>query len=160
MDASIGICAGGGHPTNGGCVAQNVTLCTVPGSSTLRALMVSPAFRFRIVRLLAALMLLTALLPGVSRAWAVAQGGDWIEICSAQGSRWVQVDGQDGSGIQPMTDPCAACLLQQQVMAPPPQPLDWAPLPVMQDAPALFYLAPRPLAVWQSRLSRGPPASV
>jgi hypothetical protein len=122
MDASIGICAGGGHPTNGGCVARNVTLRTLPGSPTLPALMVSPASRSRIVRLLAALMLLTALLPGVSRAWAVAQGGDWIEICSAQGSRWVQVNEQGGSGIQPMTDPCAACLLQQQVIAPHRRP--------------------------------------
>ena len=122
--------------------------------------MAAPATRSRITRLLAALMLLMALLPGVSRAWAVAQGGDWIEICSAQGARWVQLDAQDDTGIQPMTDPCAACLLQLQPMAPPPQPLHWAPLAVLQDAPTLFYRAPRPLAVWRSRLSRGPPASV
>lgn len=142
----------------GGCVARNVTLRTLPGSPTLPALMVSPASRSRIVRLLAALMLLSALLPGVSRAWAVAKGGDWTEICSAQGSRWVQVDAQDDAGIKPMADPCAACLLQQQAMLPPQQALNWAPLPLLHEAPPLFYLAPQPLAVWRSALSRGPPA--
>lgn len=104
-------------------------------------------------------MLAMALLPGVSRAWAMAQGGDWVEICSAQGSRWVQLDDEDGEPVfKPLAEPCAACQLQLQAMAPPPQALAWQPLPSWQAAPPLFLLAPRPLAIWQSRLSRGPPA--
>lgn len=104
-------------------------------------------------------MLAMALLSGLSRAWAMAQGGDWVEICSALGSRWVQIDGDGGEpAIKPMAEPCAACPLQLQAMAPPPQALAWQPLPTGQAAPPLFFRAPRPLAVWASRLSRGPPA--
>jgi hypothetical protein len=113
-----------------------------------------------VTRLLLGLMLAMALLPGLSRAWAATQGGDWVEICSAQGSRWVQVDESDGDepAFQPMAEHCAACQLQLQPLAPPPQALVWQPLPTLQAAPPLFLLAPRPLAIWASRLSRGPPA--
>lgn len=114
-----------------------------------------------ITRLLVGLMLAMALLPGLSRAWAMAQGGDWVEICSAQGSRWVQVDDDGGEpAFQPMAEHCAACQLQAQPLAPPPQAVVWQPLSSFQAAPPLFYLAPRPLAVWQSRSSRGPPSSL
>lgn len=119
----------------------------------------APRATTQLTRLLVGLMLAMALLPGVSRAWAMAQGGDWVEICSALGSRWVQIDGDGGEpAIKPMAEPCAACPLQLQAMAPPPQALAWQPLPTGQAAPPLFFRAPRPLAVWASRLSRGPPA--
>lgn len=111
-----------------------------------------------ITRLLAGLMLAMALLPGLSRAWAMTQGGDWVEICSAQGSRWVQVNDEGGEpAFKPMAEHCAACQLQAQPLAPPPQALTWHVLPTLQAAPPLFYLAPRPLAIWLSRQSRGPP---
>lgn len=119
-----------------------------------------------IQRLLALLMLAMALLPGLSRAWAMSQGGDWVEICSAQGSRWVQQGGadevdevDDGKGFKPMAEPCDACPLQQPGLTPPPAWGWQAPVQGRAAPPPLFYLAPRPLAVWRSRLSRGPPAA-
>lgn len=117
--------------------------------------------RSPLVRLLAALMLLMALLPGASRAWAATQGGDWVEICSAQGSRWVQVDDALGDpAFKPMADHCAACLAQAPAMAPPPQDLAWQ-LPVrFHEVPTAFLQAPRLLAVWRHALSRGPPPAL
>lgn len=127
---------------------------------TVRPVKSAPRNSHLITRLLVGLMLAMALLPGLSRAWAATQGGDWVEICSAQGSRWVQLDEREGGepAFQPLAEPCAACQLQLQPLAPPPQALVWQPLPSLQAAPPLFFLAPRPLAVWASRLSRGPPA--
>lgn len=109
-------------------------------------------------------MLLMALLPGASRAWAATQGGDWVEICTAQGSRWVQVDEAMGDAagepdFKPMSDHCAACFVQAQDLAPPPVDAVWQ-LPLQfAEVPAAFLQAPRLLAVWRHALSRGPPLS-
>gem|GEM_PF-5703256 len=116
--------------------------------------------RLGIQRLLTALMLAMALLPGLTRAWAATQGGAGVEICSAEGSRWVPEGAGGEPGFRPMADACAACLLQLTPMAPPPQVFVWHPLPALATAPPCLVQAPRPLAVWRSALSRGPPAQV
>ncbi len=105
-----------------------------------------------------ALMLAMALLPGLSRAWAMGQGGDWVEICSVQGSRWVQLE--LGDKIKPMADPCAACLQAVQPLAPPLQLPSWQLPQAFDEVPPAFLQAPRLLAVWRHALSRGPPLSL
>lgn len=106
-------------------------------------------------------MLLMALLPSASRAWAAAQGGNWVEICTAQGARWVQMDEQDGdAALQPMADSCAACFLQAHAIAPPPLNAVWQLPQRFAEVPTAFLQAPRLLAVWRHALSRGPPLSL
>lgn len=117
--------------------------------------------RILLGRLLALLMLVMALLPAASRAWAAGQG-DWVELCTAQGTRWVSLStGEAGEpDFKPLDSPCAACLVQAHGMAPPPAAPVWAPTPLMAERPLAFLHAPRLLPVWRSASSRGPPASL
>ncbi|MEN9843770.1 MAG: hypothetical protein RLZZ612_1599 [Pseudomonadota bacterium] len=82
---------------------------------------ITNATRWR-MGLLAALMWLTLMAPGLSRWLAAAEGMTWVEVCSAQGMRWVQVshDGRpdrDGSTAPEEDTPnalleaCAYCTL-------------------------------------------------
>lgn len=132
--------------------------------------MVRFVHRQLLARCLCAVMLMVAVLPAFSRAWAASQGGDWIEICSAQGSRWVQLDvqalapgdAQDGKSsdagqFRPMADTCAACLLQAQAGLPPPDAMAWRLPERFAERPVAFLQAPRLLSVWRHALSRGPP---
>ena len=44
-------------------------------------------------------MVVLALMPTLSRLWAASQGpGAWVEICTAQGMRWVAADEAGTSG--------------------------------------------------------------
>ena len=116
-----------------------------------------------LTRVFALVMLAMALLPAASRAWAAEQGGDWVEICSAQGTRWVSLStGESGEpaepDLKPMADHCAACHLQAQGMGLPPGDLQAWRLPERFDEkPTAFLQAPRLLQVWRHALSRGPP---
>lgn len=103
-------------------------------------------------------MLVMALLPAASRAWAAGQG-DWVELCTAQGTRWVSLStGEAGEpDFKPIDSPCAACLVHAHGMAPPPALAVWTPLGSLAERPPAFLQAPRLLPVWRSASSRGPP---
>ncbi len=111
-------------------------------------------------RALALLMVVMALLPAASRAWAAEQGGDWVEICSAQGTRWVSLStGEAGEpDFKPMGEHCAACHLQAQALGMPPgDGLAWQLPERFDEVPVAFLQAPRLLQVWRHAPSRGPP---
>lgn len=110
------------------------------------------------VRLLALLMLAVALLPAASRALAAGEG--WVELCTPQGMRWVSVQDKpsdEAPTAQALGEHCKLCQLQAQGLDLPPQPLLWAPLPVLAEAPPAFYAAPQRLPVWRTAAPRGPP---
>lgn len=95
-------------------------------------------FRHRLIWLVGLAVLWSAWLPVwapvLRGAWGQASA-DWVEVCSATGSRWVAVDGtapvasrgmqpgDDGSGMNGGMS-CPFCLLQHHHHA-------WAPPPVV-----------------------------
>ena len=108
-------------------------------------------------------MLAMAVLPAASRAWLSAQNGDWVEICSAQGMRWVSLGSKANqpaegkSALKPMAESCAACQLQAHAAGLPPAAVVVPLLGLQHEQPRLFLQAPRLLAVWRTAQSRGPP---
>jgi hypothetical protein len=110
-------------------------------------------------------VLLAALAPAVSQ-WLLAQhspGVNWVEVCSASGTRWVAVgeapaDGDSGGAGLHGQSHCPACVLQHLDMDLPPQPAVVAVLPLgPHSVPHLFLHAPRTLAVWDHAQARAPP---
>ena len=106
-------------------------------------------------------ILLASLAPSVSQALGLAKGGSWIEVCTAQGSKWLQGD-WDGSGGAPASghvlDHCPYCSLHAPVLGMPPAPGLVAPVPLPgHDRPLAFLAAPRTLHAWVSALPRAPP---
>lgn len=84
----------------------------------------------RLMRFLArgllAAMLLAVLAPAISRGLASTRGvGDWVEICTSGGMRWVQVEAP-GTGADPLSaddllhalDHCGHCGLAAERFAP------------------------------------------
>jgi hypothetical protein len=111
----------------------------------------------------------SALAPAISHALARASGSEhWVEVCTAQGSRWVQLEeagpGAPGSDTgEPLAghhDHCPCCPNGSQGMAPPPAT---APLPLRltlsEGPPQRFLTAPRTAHVWRAALARAPPLS-
>ena len=76
-----------------------------------------------LARGLLAAMLLAVLAPAVSRALASTRvAGDWVEVCTAQGSQWVQLGesstwpvGEDPAHEQ---HACGYCVLASERFAP------------------------------------------
>lgn len=112
-------------------------------------------------------MVFAALVPTVSNALALATGStQWVEICTAQGARWVAVDDAadtaDGSS-QPASagahlDHCPFCHLGAPGWAPPPATPMWLPLPAVQAGPPeRFLTAPHTAHVWCTAQPRAPP---
>jgi hypothetical protein len=113
--------------------------------------------------------LLAALLPLAAQAMRVtgAGGADWVEICSAQGARWVNADtgaapaaAEDGETRQAgMAWPhCPLCSAHAPVVALPPAAAQALPLLSLQHTvPRLFLVARRGLHAWQSAQARAPP---
>lgn len=124
------------------------------------------AHRLRwLARGLLAAMLLAVLAPAVSRALAsTGVAGDWVEVCSTEGMRWVQrtaagaanEHGAPDAALHAL-DPCGHCALAGERFAPlVPSPLSvptgcavWAP-PTHAGATVHVLGAPTPGA-------RGPP---
>lgn len=85
--------------------------------------MFSSSFLRAWVRGLLAVMLLAVLAPAVSRTLASTRvAGDWVEVCTAQGSQWVQLgesstspEGEDWDHAQ---HACGYCVLASERFAP------------------------------------------
>lgn len=122
-------------------------------------------------------ILLNALMPTVSVALESARGkpvaslGDWIEVCSTQGSTWVRLDSYgrllEQTERKPVDAPasahvehCPYCLTHAASFGLPPTPV-WV-LPVWPRTPDLLPqrapLALTPIA-WLAPAARAPPPS-
>jgi hypothetical protein len=71
-------------------------------------------------------MLLAVLAPAISRALASTRvAGDWVELCTSQGMRWVQLSAE-GTADEPVSaddllhalDDCGHCALAAERFAP------------------------------------------
>jgi hypothetical protein len=103
-----------------------------------------------------------ALAPTLARALASDGAAEWMQICSAQGSKLVAVaDLAPGEQPGPSTaglEHCPFCALHPP--APPPTQLRFSfALPASRPAlyPSLFFSAPRPLFAWSVAHPRAPP---
>ena len=106
-------------------------------------------------------MLVVSLAPALSHALASATGQSWIEICTTQGSKWIQA-GEDGSERAPASadvlDHCPCCSLHAPTLGlPPAQHLAHLPLRLTHEVPLAFLSAPRTLHAWVSAQPRAPP---
>lgn len=109
-------------------------------------------------------MLAFALLPTISRATALAQGGTaWAEVCTPLGMQWVSADGErlggPPGGASPSMDSCHFC----QLAAAGAAPLPAAPPPLLllpagsEQLPRLFLQAAHTLHAWRRAQPRAPP---
>src|SRR5262249_16961811 len=111
-----------------------------------------------------------ALAPTLSHALSFARGqqATLAEICTPQGTRFVDADGQSvpasGPGNRGVMaahlDPCPFCAVHAGAVG-LPNALDAAPLraDLSQAQPALYLHAPHTLHAWRTAQSRAPPAS-
>lgn len=107
-------------------------------------------------------ILLASLAPALSHALASATGADWIEICTARGSSWIQ-PGEDGSERAPasahLLEHCPYCSLHVPALGlPPVTVLAHLPLQLSHAVPRAFLSAPRTLHAWVSAQPRAPPS--
>lgn len=101
--------------------------------------------------------LLAALAPTISHA----VGSSWVEICTAQGSKWVQAD-DGGDAGQPdaahTLEHCPYCSLHVPTLGVPPTPEVLPSLLAPTDElPLAFLAAPRTLHAWVRAQPRAPP---
>ncbi len=115
----------------------------------------------------ALVMLLAALAPAVSQALGLQGPAAWVEVCSAEGAKWVQAgqDGQAGNTPAPMAahalEHCPFCSTQAPLLALPPAPLAWlspGELRHVLHSPGSQQLRP-PLA-WAHAPARAPPPRI
>jgi hypothetical protein len=124
-------------------------------------------------------ILLNALAPSISHALSSMAGpSNMIEICSANGTRWVDgaIAGKLASELasmeqlapeQPSTDSplhhlehCPFCITHAGTFALPGPSTTLLAIEGGHDLfPALFYHSPSPLFSWSAARPRGPPAS-
>jgi hypothetical protein len=111
-------------------------------------------------------MLFAMLAPSLSHALGWATGSTtWIEVCTAQGSRWVATsDADDVAPGAPAVmasghlEHCPFCHLGANPLAPPPA--DICPLsrvPMREGLPERFFAATHAAHVWRAANTRAPP---
>jgi hypothetical protein len=109
-------------------------------------------------------MLFAALAPAISHGLA-SGSSDWVELCTAQGSRFVAVDQRgDATPADPAPsagghfEHCPFCHLASSGMAPPPAMAVATLLTHLRDGlPARFLSAPHTAHVWRAAQPRAPP---
>lgn len=109
-------------------------------------------------------VLLASLAPSLSHALGATQGASWVEICTAQGSKWVQGDSADSGGSKSAPafahplEHCPYCSIHMPALGLPPTPLI-VPLELGLEAevPPAFLAAPRTSHAWVSAQPRAPP---
>jgi len=110
-------------------------------------------------------ILLAALAPAISHAFVSHEKSQaWIEICTAQGIKLVQV-GAEHSPEAPEPQPpvdhfehCPFCNPSNVANGlPPGADIVFATIEYHRVFPALFYQAPEGLFVWTPAASRAPP---
>jgi len=119
----------------------------------------------RITRLVASwiavlAVLMAALAPAASHAVGSQGAASWVEVCTAQGSRWVQNDagGDSIPGAEHALEHCPYCSIHPNAVGIPPAPLQDLPAAGLAHAvPQAFLAAPRTLHAWVSAQPRAPP---
>ena len=109
-------------------------------------------------------VLLASLAPSLSHALGATQGASWVEICTAQGSKWVQGDSADSGGSKSAPafahplEHCPYCSIHMPALGLPPTllivPLE---LGLEAEVPPAFLAAPRTSHAWVSAQPRAPP---
>jgi hypothetical protein len=113
-------------------------------------------------------ILMASLAPSVSHALGLTRDASWIEVCSAQGARWVKGDSSDSisneseSGSVPaaahLLDHCPYCSVHMPAWGLPPAH-EVAPLALgLEDKlPPAFLAARRTPHAWVTAQPRAPP---
>lgn len=111
-------------------------------------------------------ILLNALVPSISHALNALQAhGPRIEICTADGVKYVAADGSApaGSPLDAMLHHIEHCPYCVGDASAPPLPATFASQLTMTSTlaplPPLFYLSPQPLFSWSQSHPRAPPAA-
>lgn len=109
-------------------------------------------------------VLLASLAPSLSHALGATQGASWVEICTAQGSKWVDGDSADSGGSKSAPasahplEHCPYCSIHMPALGVPPTPVvvprDVGP---ESEFPHAFLAAPRTSHAWVSAQPRAPP---
>jgi len=106
-------------------------------------------------------VLLASLAPTVSHAWGQAKGASLTEVCTAQGSKWVQDDAapsKGSPGVAHLLDHCPYCSLHAQALGmPAPAGAPALPAALAHERPAAFVQAARSRHAWPSARPRAPP---
>lgn len=116
----------------------------------------------RITAWLSCLVLLfAALAPSVSHALQSSRGAGWVEVCTADGSRWVAAGAEDSNPLPAQAhglEHCPFCSLHAPTPGLPPADLLVVP-PAGRDAtlPPAFLHAPSTAHAWRSAQPRAPP---
>lgn len=106
-------------------------------------------------------LLFAALAPTLALAAGARPASDWVEVCTAQGSAWVQADtggGHDGANPSHPFEHCPFCAFQAHGLGLPPA---LPALPLLDGAhyvAAAFLAAPRTLPAWVRAQPRAPPS--
>ncbi|WP_200228185.1 DUF2946 domain-containing protein [Rubrivivax gelatinosus] len=118
--------------------------------------------RRRVGWLMATALLLAALAPSVSHALQASRGIGWVEVCTTQGSRWIQAQADpqpEAPARLQALEHCLYCSLHAPATGLPPDEAPALAPASHGSAPAAAWLqSPRTLAVWRSALARAPPA--
>jgi Protein of unknown function (DUF2946) len=112
-------------------------------------------------------LLLMSLAPTVSHALQGRNAKDWVQVCSTQGaqsiSAFADAEGRS-SAPQPAAEHpfehCPYCSLQAGTVGLPAASIAVVLLALRDQAPRLFFTAPRTLHVWLAARPRGPPRLV
>ena len=109
-----------------------------------------------------AILLLAAVVPALSHALGRSSGHAQVEVCTAQGMRWVDIGerGPADSQADPghLLEHCPFCRVHAPVLGLPPTDLTLALPSGPRDAlPRAYLLAPRRLHAWVSAPARAPP---
>jgi hypothetical protein len=108
-------------------------------------------------------ILMAALAPAISHALAADNTAAWTEVCTASGSKRIQVKAVDREPVPGPADAqalehCSYCTLQGHVPAlPPSQPETALPVASGPNPLAAPHVAPQTIAVWQFAQPRAPP---
>lgn len=109
-------------------------------------------------------ILMGSLAPAISHALRDASANPWIEVCTALGSRFVQLDDASVGKTAPaapgdhILDHCPYCSLHATSMAPPTSAAAVLPMSAFaHELPQLFLSAPNTLFAWVAAQPRAPP---
>ena len=107
-------------------------------------------------------LLMAALAPAISHALGATTATSWTEVCTSQGSKWVQRDAAPSDDSAPVTEHalehCPYCSLHQHDVGIAPSPLRALPAAELaHTVPQAFLTAPRTLHAWVSAQPRAPP---
>ena len=104
-------------------------------------------------------ILMVALAPAISHAFGPA-GASWIEVCTAQGTRWIPGNAEapgEAPAVKSSLAHCMGCLGHVATLPPPTAEVIVLVLGLKAEFPSAFLSAPTRQNVWVTAHSRAPP---